>query len=123
MSPAKSGTKTELIYCMYIDPGFPVPQWIIREGVKNELPKTLIALRQRVEKVCEHPAIKEKRTILAALMKFPYHHANSNFNGSQPNSEIPANNHADSLNTENIKIDKLHKQNCINGRTLSLAKK
>lgn len=78
MSPADGGTKTELIYCMYIDPGFPVPQWIIREAVKCELPKTLTALRERVQTVSDHPSYKEKRTILAALIKFPYHRTNSN---------------------------------------------
>jgi len=71
MTPVEGGNKTELTYGMYIDPGFFVPQWIIREGVKNELPKTLIALRQRVHAVCQHPAVKERRTILAALFKFP----------------------------------------------------
>jgi hypothetical protein len=101
VNPANGGTKTELIYCMYIDPGFPVPQWIIREGVKSELPKTLTALRQRIQAVCEHPAVKEKRTILAALMKFPYRHSNNNSN-----------------RIESINIDNIHTNN---SRAISLA--
>lgn len=88
MSPVDGGNKTELIYCMYINPGFPVPQWIIREGVKNELPKTLIALRQRVSAVSEHPSSKERRTILAALLKLPHHHA-SGSNPAEPNHTEP----------------------------------
>ncbi len=74
MVPANGGSKTELTYCMYIDPGFLLPQWMIREGVKNELPKTLIALRQRVSAVSQHKAVKERRTILAAFMNLPHLH-------------------------------------------------
>ncbi len=77
MSPLDGGNKTELTYCMYIDPGFPVPQWIIREGVKNELPKTLNALRKRVSAVSEHPSSKERRTILAAFLKLPHRHSSA----------------------------------------------
>ena len=83
MNPIDGGSKTELTYCMYIDPGFPVPQWIIREGVKNELPKTLMALRDRVSAVSQHPSCKEKRTILAALLKLP-HRLNPSANNLQP---------------------------------------
>jgi hypothetical protein len=66
MEPAHSGTKTELTYSMFFDPGIPVPQWIIREGVKGELPRLLTALRERVDAVyLEHKAL-ENPTILAA---------------------------------------------------------
>lgn len=63
MIPRDHGTKTELAYSMYLDPGFYVPQWIVRQGVKAELPKTLEALRSRVKSVWEeshklaHPSI------------------------------------------------------------------
>ncbi len=63
MLPRDHGTKTELLYSMYLDPGFFVPQWIIRQGVRAELPKTLEALRGRVKSVWEdshklaHPSI------------------------------------------------------------------
>ncbi|MCW5822530.1 MAG: hypothetical protein KIT34_06980 [Cyanobacteria bacterium TGS_CYA1] len=63
MIPREHGTKTELAYSMYLDPGFYVPQWIVRQGVKAELPKTLEALRSRVKSVWEdshklaHPSI------------------------------------------------------------------
>jgi len=72
MTPVASGGKTELTYCMYVDPGFPVPQWMIREAVKHELPKTLTALRKRVEITSQKPFVKEKRTILAAFMHIPH---------------------------------------------------
>jgi len=66
MSPACNGSSTQLTYSMYIDPGFPVPQWMIREGVRAELPRTLLALRKRVGAVCENSAALETHTILAA---------------------------------------------------------
>jgi hypothetical protein len=68
MCPTDGGTQTQLTYCMYIDPGFPVPQWIIREGVKGELPRTLIGLRNKVNAVLAHTECMEKRTILAATL-------------------------------------------------------
>ncbi len=71
MSPACNGARTQLTYSMYIDPGFPVPQWIIREGVKAELPRTLLALRKRVGAVCEDSAALEPHTILAAVVTHP----------------------------------------------------
>jgi hypothetical protein len=71
MSPACNGSRTQLTYSMYIDPGFPLPQWIIREGVKAELPRTLLALRKRVGAVCEKSAALEPHTILAAAVNHP----------------------------------------------------
>jgi len=68
MCPMRNGSQTELTYCMYVDPGFPVPQWIIREGVKTELPRTLIALRKRVKAVCTRTEKMEPHTILAATV-------------------------------------------------------
>jgi hypothetical protein len=101
MSPMDGGSKTELIYCMYIDPGFPVPQWIIREGVKNELPKTLIALRQRVSAVSEHPSFKERRTILAALLKFPLRHLPGSINSNNPSDNSAERKHIESTHSAN----------------------
>ena len=66
MSPIDNGNKTQLTYSMFIDPGFFVPQWIMREGVKGELPRTLKGLRQRVEAVCQESEALESHTILAA---------------------------------------------------------
>jgi len=66
MNPAHHGKATELIYSMYLDPGFYVPQWIVRFGVKQELPRTLVALRDRVDEVYQKSAALDKKTILAA---------------------------------------------------------
>jgi len=71
VSPIADGSKTALTYSMYVDPGFPVPQWIVREGVKCELPRTLEALRTRVNAVCEGAQTLEPRTILAAAIARP----------------------------------------------------
>jgi carbon monoxide dehydrogenase subunit G len=66
MRPIDGGNKTELIYSMFVDTGFFVPQWMMREGVKGELPRTLKALRERVEAVCHESGTLEPHTILAA---------------------------------------------------------
>jgi len=66
MAPADGGSKTELTYSMYIDPGFFVPQFIVREGVKGELPRTLTALRKRINGVYEGEERLERQTIVAA---------------------------------------------------------
>jgi hypothetical protein len=73
MAPADGGTKTELTYSMYIDPGFFLPQWIVREGVKGELPRTLTALRQRIKDVYEGEERPERQTIVAANLRAVHH--------------------------------------------------
>jgi ribosome-associated toxin RatA of RatAB toxin-antitoxin module len=73
MKPLENG-KTELSYSMFMDPGFFVPQWIMREGVKSELPHILEAVRKRVMAVSRDKAKPETQTIVAAT--FVHHHAN-----------------------------------------------
>lgn len=63
----QGGKKTEVLYSMYLDPGFYVPQWIIRKGVSAELPKTLNSLRKRVDSICNLSASPVKKSINAAL--------------------------------------------------------
>lgn len=63
-----NGKKTELLYSMYIDPGFYVPQWIIRRGVSGELPKTLTSLRTRINRIYSREALPVKRTITASAV-------------------------------------------------------
>jgi len=58
--------RTELSYSMFMDPGFFVPQWLIREGVKSELPRTLDAVRKRVLAVSHERERPEAHTIAAA---------------------------------------------------------
>ncbi|HEY9776935.1 MAG TPA: SRPBCC family protein [Planktothrix sp.] len=71
MSPIDGGKKTELTYSMYIDPGFCVPQWIMREGVKGELPRTLKGLRERVQAVYH----ASKQPVTHTLMAAATHHS------------------------------------------------
>lgn len=66
INPIENGQKTEVVYSMYLDPGFPVPQWIIREGVKVELPKTLTRMRTRVKSIYKDNAAPAERSILAS---------------------------------------------------------
>lgn len=61
------GKKTEVLYSMYLDPGFYVPQWIIRKGVSSELPKTLTSLRRRVDSIYTLSSRPLKKSISAAL--------------------------------------------------------
>ncbi len=64
--PHDNSTRTEIRYSMYIDTGMPVPKWIVREGVKMELPKTLTALRSRIFAVHEKSESLVAKTIQAA---------------------------------------------------------
>ncbi|HEY9870513.1 MAG TPA: SRPBCC family protein [Candidatus Obscuribacterales bacterium] len=47
LEPRDNGTKTLVTYAMFIDPGFFVPQWIMRQGLRRELPVTLNGIRDR----------------------------------------------------------------------------
>lgn len=81
MKPADNGSKTELTYSMFVDPGFFVPQWIMREGVKVELPTTLTALRKRLDNVYLHQNALEQKSILAARGQLQAHRPASSSTG------------------------------------------
>ena len=66
VAPAVGGTQSDVTYSLFVVPGIPVPQWIVRQGVKIELPHTLTALRERVEAVCRNGEQLVHRTITAA---------------------------------------------------------
>jgi len=51
LEPADNGRKTLVTYAMYIDPGFFVPQWIMRAGLRRELPQTLSGIKDRVNQL------------------------------------------------------------------------
>ena len=70
LKPRNGGRTTEVIYSMFIDPGFAVPHWIVREAVKVELPRTLTALRQRVNRVVGGGVNAESRSIEAVRYHF-----------------------------------------------------
>lgn len=65
LTPHASG-KTEVSYWMSIDPGVPVPGWLVNEGVKSDLPKTLVALRKRLNSLRTAQSTLLSKTILAA---------------------------------------------------------
>lgn len=65
--PTANGKKTEVIYSMYLDPGVPVPDWLVRLGVRGELPNVLSGLRARVDELNRSAeTVKQKRNIAAA---------------------------------------------------------
>ncbi len=65
LTPRDNG-KTEVSYWMSIDPGVPVPGWLVNEGVKSDLPKTLVALRKRLNILRTAQGTLLTKTILAA---------------------------------------------------------
>lgn len=70
IQPLNNGTKSRVTYCLYVNPGIPLPQWLVREALKVELPRTLRALRKRVLSVCENGHTPAKQTIVAARCSF-----------------------------------------------------
>jgi ribosome-associated toxin RatA of RatAB toxin-antitoxin module len=46
--PAKKSNTTLVRYRVYLDPGFLIPQWLVRNALKSDLPAVLTALRTRV---------------------------------------------------------------------------
>ena len=48
-----NGRQTIVVYSVYLDPGFPVPQWLVRRILRGELPDFLLALRNRVSELSE----------------------------------------------------------------------
>jgi len=65
--PVDGGSSSEVSYSMFVDPGIPIPHWIVREGVKAELPNTLKGVRARVEAVRLGEQL-ESKTIQAARL-------------------------------------------------------
>ncbi len=60
------GQRTEVSYCLDVDPGFFLPHWLVQAGVRNELPKTLQGLRRRVQAVARAEEQPEMQSIAAA---------------------------------------------------------
>jgi ribosome-associated toxin RatA of RatAB toxin-antitoxin module len=46
--PVGDGGRTLVRYRVYLDPGFWVPQWLVRNSLKKDLPQVLTALRTKV---------------------------------------------------------------------------
>jgi ribosome-associated toxin RatA of RatAB toxin-antitoxin module len=49
LRPLDEGRKTVVTYSVYIDPGFFLPQWVIRYLLRRDLPGLLTALRDEVQ--------------------------------------------------------------------------
>jgi ribosome-associated toxin RatA of RatAB toxin-antitoxin module len=70
LTPDKTGNKTVVTYAMHLDPGVPIPDWLVRQGVRMELPSVLSGLRTRIHTAKHHhdgPPI-ETRNIQAASL-------------------------------------------------------
>jgi ribosome-associated toxin RatA of RatAB toxin-antitoxin module len=48
LSPLNAGSQTIVQYRVYLDPGFFVPQWLVRRSLKGDLPAVLTSLRTKV---------------------------------------------------------------------------
>lgn len=66
IAPTGDGKRCVVTYRMFIDPGLPVPQWVIRQGIGIELPNVLKKLRGRVTEVFFGRSKPEPVTINAA---------------------------------------------------------
>ena len=51
LEESNDGQETYVIYSVYLDPGFIVPQWLVRHILKGDLPDLLTALRNRVSEL------------------------------------------------------------------------
>lgn len=53
IAPVAGGTECDVTYSMYVQPGLPIPQWLVKQAIRIELPHTLQALKNRIEQVYE----------------------------------------------------------------------
>lgn len=68
LEPVGNGTKSEVTYSLYIDPGFPAPDWLVRMAVRGELPNVLTGLRDRIDYLKHNEDAAEKITVKAAAL-------------------------------------------------------
>jgi ribosome-associated toxin RatA of RatAB toxin-antitoxin module len=54
------GRGTILTYSVFVDPGFFIPQWLARRILRKDLPKVLLALRNRVSDLSQQNRINAK---------------------------------------------------------------
>jgi ribosome-associated toxin RatA of RatAB toxin-antitoxin module len=54
LEPVNDGQQTIVTYSVYMDPGFLVPQWLVRNTLLKDLPDVLLSLRKRVSEL-SHP--------------------------------------------------------------------
>jgi len=56
LRPTADGRGTLVLYAVRLDPGFLVPQWLVRRSLQKNLPAVLLALRTRVLSLPPTPA-------------------------------------------------------------------
>jgi hypothetical protein len=61
--------ETDVSYAMYVSPNLPIPQWLVRQGVKFELPRTLGAFRKRVYEISAGRRLPEAKNIFAGKVQ------------------------------------------------------
>ncbi len=66
VEPSDGGKESLVTYSMYVQPGIPVPQWIVRQAIKSELPRTLKGLRDRVTQICSKTGLPAAARHIAA---------------------------------------------------------
>lgn len=66
VEPVSSGNECDVIYSMYCQPGIPVPQWLVRQCIKFELPHTLNGLKNRVDQVYIHNYLPASRRLASS---------------------------------------------------------
>ena len=65
VEPGSEPGKTHVSYSMHVNPGWPIPRWLVQEGVKSELPKTLKALKQRIHEITSGSRLPVVKNITA----------------------------------------------------------
>jgi hypothetical protein len=71
LSPSADRKGTIVTFALFVEPDIPIPQWLVRQGIRIELPRTLQNLRKRVVTSCKSGQAPEGRTLLAARMTVP----------------------------------------------------
>lgn len=54
LQPFKDGAQTIVVYSVFLQPGFFVPQWFVRRALRRDLPEVLLNFRNRVHTL--HPS-------------------------------------------------------------------
>ncbi len=69
ITPLNLSKETQVTFSMYIDPGIPIPAFIVRQGIRFELPNTLISLRNRIYSIYNDHSRMANQSIKAASVE------------------------------------------------------
>lgn len=70
LAPTSDGSATIVQYEVYLDPGFWVPQVLVRHALRNDLPAVLRALRIQVESLQAEPVSARTSAIRTMVVRF-----------------------------------------------------